>query len=267
MSWIPDIFNCNRARYVNMKNLKLFVVPFLSFSLSACGGSSSSGPSATSSTPAKASLAAHDIKISPEEAKGPGVKGTGHLKSVERTLEQFHAIEIVDMVDVQVIVGTTLKCTLEVDDNLADAYDTKVKDGRLIISANKDFHTYRAPAMSIGVPELSEVYAYGPGQITINGVKGDIFKIDANGSGKVFAAGKVSSLKAINGGAGLLDCSKVTADNVDVDSTGAGATRVKVEKALTVKLEGSGSVKYLGAPASLTKNIKGTGTVDPLTAL
>ncbi|MBU6452853.1 MAG: DUF2807 domain-containing protein [Cyanobacteria bacterium REEB67] len=246
-----------------MKNFQPLIVPIsvslLAFSLAAC---SSGAPSAEGG--GGASKPGHTVIIGPNHSGGPALKGNDHVISVDRKVEQFHAIELVDAGKVQITVGSPLKVSMLVDDNLVDAIDTKVEGGKLVIAANKDYQANRAATYSVDVPELSEIYVSGDGEVLVNAVKGDLLKIDVSGAGSCFAAGKATNVKINLSGAGNVDCLKVAADNVTLTVSGAGTCKVNALNSLKANVSGAGTVKYLGSPASLNKEVTGTGSIMPM---
>jgi Putative auto-transporter adhesin, head GIN domain len=230
------------------------LIPVMALSLSACssGSSSSSGPPATSG---------HTVIIGQPVANGPALKGTGKWTAIKRTVEQFHAIDLRDAVEVRINVGAPLSLSVEADDNLISVVDTRVENGKLIVSVTKSFQSGRSPELVISVPELSEVTSSGAGQIVLTGVKGDVLNIDLSGAGNLTAMGNVQNLTIKLSGAGKADCIKLLADNVKIDSSGAGNCYVDTAKSLNAKLSGAGNIQYRGAPASLTKSDTGAGEI------
>src|SRR5208283_1606730 len=99
-------------------------------------------------------------------------------------------------------------------DNIAEAIETRVEAGKLVVSINKSFQAYRAPEVVVAVPELSEISNSSSGDIKVSGVRGDIFKVDNSGSGNFFATGKVTTEKINSSGSGKVDCVTVSANNV-----------------------------------------------------
>ncbi|MBS2007972.1 MAG: DUF2807 domain-containing protein [Cyanobacteria bacterium SZAS TMP-1] len=244
-----------------MRNFAKLTVTVLALSLTACSSSSNTaaGPQGGKSG------SGHNVIIGAYIPGGPTLKGSGNLTTTKRTVEQFHAIELKDCGTVKVTVGAPLDLQVMTDDNLADAIDTKVEGGRLIVAVNKDFQTQHSPTITVAVPELSEIVIAGSGDVNVNAVKGDIFNITISGSGSCAAGGKVINEKINISGSGNVDCSRLTADNVTVDLSGAGNCKLASEKSLNAKLSGTGNIEYKGTPQSLTKDITGTGQIKVLT--
>jgi len=238
------------------------LVPVMAVGLTSCSksGSSSSGGDSTS----QKSPSGHTVLIGANIPEGPALKGSGKLATAKRTVEQFHSIELQDRGRIQVTVGMPLEVTVQADDNLIDAIDTKVVAGKLTVSVNKDFQTERAPYISVSVPELSEIVVSGAGDILVNAVKGDIFNVSLPGAGSCAASGKVTNEKISISGSGNVDCLKLVADNVTVDVSGSGNCTVASEKSMTAKVSGSGKVQYKGNPQSLNKDVTGSGTISAL---
>jgi hypothetical protein len=250
-----------------MKNFQFLITPvsvsLIALGLAACSSGAPNGDGSSAGS-AGGPRAAHTVIIGPNTPGSPALKGNGHVVSIDRKVEQFHAIELVDVGKVQITVGSPLKFSMLVDDNLGEAIDTKVEGGKLIIAANKDYRADRAPTYTIDVPELSEVYVPGNGEVLVNAVKGDLLKIDVGGAGSCFAAGKATNVKINLSGAGTVDCLKVMADNVVLTVSGAGTCKVNALNSLKANVSGSGTVKYMGTPASLNKEVTGSGSIMPM---
>jgi|GEM_PF-1387313 len=232
----------------------------LALSLTACGSKTATSSSATESK----SASGHIVLIGGNIPEGPALKGSGTTTTAKRTVDQFHALEFQDRGRIQVTVGMPLEVTVQADDNLQDAIDTKVKDGKLTVSVNKDFQTEHSPYISVSVPELSEIVVSGPGEVLVNAVKGDIFNVSIPGSGSCSAAGKIINEKISISGSGSVDASKLTAENVTVDHSGSGDCKVTTEKSMTAKVSGSGKVQYKGNPQSLNKDVTGSGSITAM---
>jgi hypothetical protein len=248
---------------MNATNLTKLIIPALALCLSAC--SSSSGPASSGSAGSdSASPSGHTVITGHLVPGGPGLKGSGKWAATRRQVEQFHAIDVQDSVKVQITIGAPLSMSVEADDNLIDAIDTKVQGGKLVVSVNKSFQAEHAPFLIIGVPELSEINKSGSGDMIVSGVKGDVFKVTTTGSGNFYAVGRVTALNLVASGSGNVDCTRLQAGSAAVDLSGAGNCTVDAEKALTAKLTGAGNIKYKGSPASLTKSDTGAGTITAL---
>ena len=254
---MPRLPKSPQPRSIDMHNAQItkVLIPVLALSLSAC--------SSTSSGPVKSD--AHTALIGPPASNGPSFKGSGKWTATTRNVEQFHAIELRDPIKLQVDIGRPLSVSVEADDNIAEAIETRVEAGKLVVSINKSFQAYRAPEVVVAVPELSEISNSSSGDIKVSGVRGDIFKVDNSGSGNFFATGKVTTEKINSSGSGKVDCVTVSANNVTVDLSGAGDCTLDAEKSLAAQLRGAGNIKYKGNPASLNKSDTGAGTISNLT--
>jgi hypothetical protein len=225
----------------------------LALSLTAC----STGSGITKSTP-------HTVVIGKIDPNGPVLKASGKWSSTNRVTGDFHAIDVRDCMKVDVTVGGPLRVSVETDDNISSAIDTRVENGKLIISANRSFQASRTPKVVISVPTLTEACLQGSGDLVIIGVSARDFKIETSGSGTFYANGKVINESVNASGSGKVDLVRLTADNVKIDMSGSGACNLDSEKTLDAKLSGSGSIKYLGNPGTLKKGGTGSGSITQL---
>lgn len=234
-------------------NFSQIVLIALALSLSAC----STGSGITKPTPLT-------VVIGKLEPNGPVLKGSGKWSATKRATGDFRAIEVRDCIKVNVAIGAPVAVSVETDDNISSAIDTKVENGKLIIAANRSFQASRAPEVVISVPGLAGASQSGSGELTIIGVYGRDFKVEASGSGILYASGKVVNANITATGSGKVDLARLVADNVTVDMSGSGECYLDSERTLNANLSGSGSIKYLGSPSTLNKSATGSGSIGQL---
>lgn len=192
------------------------------------------------------------------------IAGSGVEKKEARDVPAFEEIDLGGQAKVVVEVGAAAQ-TVEVsgDDNLVALVETKVKGKTLKIgwTAKRGADPKLPPVVKIGVPKLVAVEVSGAGSLEATGVVGPAFQADVSGAGRVVLVGATDALKASVSGAGNVDAAKLVAKRVEASVSGAGDVLVAPVDELKAGVSGAGSVRYVGAPAKLEKNVSGVGAV------
>jgi hypothetical protein len=218
------------------------------------------------------------------------VRGSGETKTEQRTVAaDFNKVEFELPVDatIQVMPGSTPNIQLGGYANILKYVTVKVKDGKLVISADRDVNlsTDKRLKATIVLPSLtgldvvgsSEVMVGGTitgtafkaeldgsGEITIEQVQLEALAIDINGSGKVAVnAGNTNRARYEISGSGKVFALELVHAAADIDIAGSGYVELTATQKLDVAIAGSGDVKYKGG-ASVNKDIAGSGSVDAL---
>ena len=84
------------------------------------------------------------------------------------------------------------------------------------------------------------------------------------GSGDVKLSGRCATHTVRLAGSGDIKAANMRATDVTVKLSGSGDIHVAAAEALTVTISGSGDVRYVGTPARLITNVKGSGSVAKL---
>jgi len=101
----------------------------------------------------------------------------------------------------------------------------------------------------------------GPGALSITNIVADRMDLGSLGAGTLTLGGTVGNLTATLRGAGTLEASKLSVDDLKMTSESAGIATIAVKRAAAVTMTGTGTVTILGRPACTVRNI-GSGTVS-----
>jgi hypothetical protein len=117
--------------------------------------------------------------------------------------------------------------------------------------------------------KTSEILTLDDLRITGNGVGNIQLEIAAesvdsrlNFVGNMELKGETNELKLVNEGIGNIDASQLTAQKVDLISSGIGAVSVHCEDELSIRVDGIGSVSYTGNPTVISEKISGLGRIN-----
>jgi hypothetical protein len=193
---------------------------------------------------------------------GPMVKGSGNLKTENRTVAPFTAIELESPAVVVIDRTGTQGVSVTTDDNLLAFFTSDVKDGTLRLGTVTDKSFQASSAMyRITVSDLRSIAVRGSGDVTANHLDGPALAISIAGSGDVHVDGSVGELTLTIRGSGDIDAARLEAKRAKVDLSGSGDATVNASDTLDVRMSGSGDLHYLGSP-KVTKDIHGSGSIS-----
>ncbi|EGQ8476388.1 hypothetical protein GTP19_17730, partial [Vibrio cholerae] len=87
------------------------------------------------------------------------------------------------------------------------------------------------------------------------------FEITVNGIGKASLTGQVAFFNASLNGLAELDAANLKSEDGRVEVNGAGIAKLNVSSELNARVNGSGSVEYLGTPVNLKTEVNGSGSI------
>jgi hypothetical protein len=104
----------------------------------------------------------------------------------------------------------------------------------------------------------------GSGDVRLPSVQAASVKISVRGSGDVVAAGNVDTVRVDVVGSGDVRAKKLIAREVEVSITASGDAVVHASQKLAASVTGSGDIRYAGSPASVSRKVHGSGSIEPL---
>lgn len=153
---------------------------------------------------------------------------------------------------------------LTIDGNLADRFETTVKNGRLMIGFNCDLRNLwalrglKTCEVDIAVPALDGIEVNGAGSIAVDAFDYGNLELRVNGAATVGLKGTASELSVhCTGGCRILARDLATAAG-RVSMTGSGRVEARVKDSLEASITGAGQLLYWGDPA-VSRRISGAG--------
>jgi len=212
-------------------------------------------------------------------------KGTGSATSETRDLAAFDEIIIQDKIDVHVSTGTNYSAKIEGGKHVIKLIKTKIENGVLILSDDNrcDFtRSYKKKiTVYITVPSLNRIQQDGLGDVHMDNTfacdtfryymsnSGNLYlNVNSNvvyggmhGNGDVFMKGIVGENVIHAIGQGFYHGFDVKANNVVLTLRTSGKMEVNVNSFLKIDMlnRSTGDIVYKGFPASIYKNIQGSG--------
>lgn len=183
----------------------------------------------------------------------------------ERSVGEFHSIELRGAATLDVLVGPKHSVVVEASPDTQQRVHTSVRKGMLIVEHTGGGWLWQpAPGelnVRVMLPKLNSVALSGAGRITLNGLDGGTTSIVMSGAGEIEAGGRVDALTAKLNGAGSADLSRLQATDAEVMVNGAGSLTVNATGRLDAKLNGVGSISYEGTPRVLNSAVNGVGSI------
>lgn len=210
-------------------------------------------------------------------------KGSGVMKTEERSVGEFHSVESNGFMDVYVTQGSTGPVRIEGDDNLLQYITTEVSNGVLEIGMKEGSYTTNSDMkIYVSMSDIKNLTIAGSGSIQGQNsfTTGDI-GLEIEGSGNINVNGSFKNVKSEIGGSGdiLVKGTAVaqsievngsgdvradelqTSGNCSVEINGSGDCRVHTNGLLKAEINGSGDIKYKGTPTSVDTEINGSGSI------
>jgi len=153
---------------------------------------------------------------------------------------------------------------LTIDGNLADRFETTVKNGRLMIGFNCDLRNLWALRglkkceVEIAVPDLDGIEVNGAGTIAVDAFDYGKLDLRVTGAATVDLKGTASELSVnCTGGCKVL-ARGLAADAGRVSLTGSSRVEARVKDSLEASITGAGRLLYWGDPR-VSRRISGAG--------
>ena len=224
----------------------------------------------------------------PLAAQAERVSGSGRTSTEQRSLPPFQGVALSGSMDLVVRQGSTQQVEVTVDDNLLPFLETEVTgsgaDARLQVRWKRGMSIYTKTdaRIHVTVPRLTSLAASGSGDMTVEpfetpslsiSISGSsdtrlqklttaALQISISGSGDVEGAGSATRLKIGIAGSGDVKLREMKSDEVSVNIAGSGDASVHADKALEVRIAGSGDVVYTGNAATVNAKVAGSGSVN-----
>ncbi|MES2017222.1 MAG: DUF2807 domain-containing protein [Pseudomonadota bacterium] len=183
-----------------------------------------------------------------------------------RPMPAFDSVSTQGAINMVVEVGQAQALMLSGEDKFISTLETKVVDGKLIITypknKNNSMRVSSDNKILIRMPALRAFHVEGAGSVELKNISGDSVDIGFQGAGRLVASGKVKFMKLNAQGVGDVDTKALLAQRADVAFEGIGAVKVYASERLDAVVEGMGSLNYYGNPRVVNKTVEGIGSVS-----
>jgi len=188
-----------------------------------------------------------------------GIRGNGHIKTEERTINTFTEIDIGGAFEIEWRSGSPA-LGITTDENLLPYIESEVSGDTLRLRTHDQIWPTHGIKVVISSPTRAAARIRGAVKLTANQLTGPKFALEASGASRISLDGSIDELLADMTGASKLDAGGLQTKSAEISTTGAGNAEIAVSETLKVSITGAGKVSYSGNP-TVEKRITGAGSV------
>lgn len=201
-----------------------------------------------------------------------------------RNVGSFTSVHVGGSIDLYISSGNDDVVAVSAKDMaIVPNISTEVKNGELYIGMKNGYHSGSSEEVKayVSVKALNKLSASGSSDIIVNDkvqatdlvislsgasdFKGQVLaqnlRLSASGSSDFIISGKTTNLKIDLSGSSDVKGFELTADNCDIEGSGASDVRITVNKAIKAKLSGACDVAYRGDAAVEEVRASGASSV------
>ena len=215
---------------------------------------------------------------------GPSVEGQGPVIEKEIALDDFNSLTSSTYAHITLRQGVTQKIIVRGQQNILDLLQTPIRGKKLILKTSQDYQSDYPLEFEITVPNIYSVVIGGAGKVTTDGPfdldqafycslsgSGNIYmNVNApevrptiSGSGDIRLEGIADRQNAVISGSGNIYTDKLESKAVNAVISGSGNIKLYSSEKVTAQISGSGNITYYGSPTSVSKNVSGSGSINP----
>jgi hypothetical protein len=184
------------------------------------------------------------------------------LASEVRSVENFNRVDVSGSIQTEIELGMEPSATVIADDNLLELIETQVSGDRLRVRMTGSCSTHNPIVVRITTPELTTYHGSGATQASLVGMAGESLEVDLSGASSFKSSvGTVSKLSVELSGASTFQGIDLIADSIRVKASGASSATVCPIDQLKAHASGASTIRYAGAPAKLSVDSSGAGSV------
>lgn len=191
-----------------------------------------------------------------------GVKGSGNVVTQARDLNDFHAVEVSNAIQVEITAQKDFAIEVQADDNITPLVRTEVTGGVLRISCDKHYSTSSPVRVRVSAPDIDGLDISGASNVTLAGVKNSGLTVEVSGASKVRVDGATSELKVEASGASKVDTSSLAAESCTVSTSGASNATVNAVSSLQADASGASHINYSGTAKNVIKKSSGASSIN-----
>jgi hypothetical protein len=215
---------------------------------------------------------------------GPGISGTGNVRTETRNVGQFHGVDMSASAEVEVIVADQFNVEVSGYENILPILKTEVKNGILHIFFDANVNNTGDLKIKVSAPNYDHFGVAGSGNVRVTTAlkaekltlaiagSGNLYlpqaelgsvECDVAGSGGIQLGGSANDVEADVVGSGNLDAQSMSIRHLDADVAGSGSVTANVTERLDANITGSGDIRYSGDP-QVNSSTAGSGEIRRL---
>jgi hypothetical protein len=192
---------------------------------------------------------------------GPRVRGNGTIKTETRETPVFESITCDGAYDVHIVCRGQQSVLIQSDENILPYVRTEVDGTTLRIRTKGHCSPTHGIQVVVSVPKLSGFKIDGSADGDIQSISSDSFSFISNGSSHINLSGSAEKIKIHIAGSAKINADSLLAGDANVRIEGSGDIRCHATKSLDGRIDGAGSIKYLGDPETVDQTINGSGSI------
>ncbi len=214
------------------------------------------------------------------------VKGNGNVTTINRSTEDYDAINCAGSMDFVLVKGAEGKIKIEGEENLLEYIITEVNGGKLHVKVKNGINLKPSwkKGITVTIPfnEINKVSLLGSGDVwntdtikenalnvSVAGsgdmkltVETESLESSVTGSGNITLTGRTDFLESSVTGSGDFKGFELQANNTEAHVTGSGDIYVTCNQSFKARVTGSGDIKYRGNPAKEDTKVTGSGSIS-----
>jgi hypothetical protein len=199
---------------------------------------------------------------------GPTIKGSGHILTETRQVENFTAIVVSGSANLEIEQTGEEGLEITTDDNLLPLYTTEVRNGILYIEVAEgkrltwswNGSVPRITRIKVTIRDLRQLTISGAARVKATNLNTDSLSITVSGAASGSFAGRSDDLSITVSGSGSLDAADLRAKRATIVVSGAGEVTVNANEELDARVSGVGTIWYVGSP-KLRSKVSGVGSI------
>jgi hypothetical protein len=212
------------------------------------------------------------------------IEGSGNITTEKRTVEgNFKSIEVNNSIDLVIEQSDKMEIVVEADDNLQKHITTKVENGTLVISFDKNsFSNAGSKKVTVKMPVIDELEATSSATITSkNTLKGenirlntssaasidiniesDIITCDSSSGSSITINGKALKMETTASSGSEINATKLLANEITADVSSGASINVHPIVSLLAEASSGGDISYDIQPKTIQKKTSSGGTIS-----
>lgn len=191
----------------------------------------------------------------------PRISGSGNVVNETRNVSGFDGVVVNGVGNIQIDQTGNESLTISADDNLLPYITTEARGGKLYIDFKPVlFDKFKDLTFKITAKNFNSLDLNGAASVEGKNLAGERLAVKLSGAGSINLSGKVTEQQVTLDGLGSYNSKNLESQRATVTQNGTGSAVVNVSDKLDAKINGLGSIEYIGNP-QVTKSVNGMGAV------
>ncbi len=211
------------------------------------------------------------------------IKGSGHVVSEERKVDDFTKIEVKKGLDCEVIQTDEFKVVVIADDNLQEGITTQVENGTLVISSKyNNYSNVKSKTIQVMLPMVTGLEANSGATLRTKGdirsnnislksssaaniianVESEKITLDASSGSDIKIKGKAMMVDISSSSGSSINAKGLLANDINADSSSGSDISVHPILALNAQASSGSTIEYVKTPKKINIQESSGGDVS-----